>query len=68
MRRNEGPVDRIVRLVLGAVALILAFLILDAGDGAVGGIVLALIGALIVLTAATGYCLLYGLFHFSTIK
>ncbi len=54
MRRNEGPVDRIVRLVLGAVALILAFLILDAGDGAVGGIVLALIGALIVLTAATG--------------
>jgi hypothetical protein len=50
------------------VALILAFLILDAGDGAAGGIVLAVIGALIVLTAATGHCLLYGLFHFSTEK
>jgi len=66
MRRNEGPVDRIVRLALGAVALILAFLILDAGSGAAGGIVLALFGALILLTAATGHCLLYGLFHFST--
>lgn len=55
-----------MRLVLGAAALILAFLILDAGGGAAWGIVLAVIGALILLTAATGYCLLYGLFHFST--
>ncbi|HUU63790.1 MAG TPA: DUF2892 domain-containing protein [Dehalococcoidia bacterium] len=68
MQRNEGSVDRIVRLVLGAVALILAFLILDAGSGAVGGVVLAVIGAIILLTAATGCCLLYNLFHFSTIK
>ena len=68
MRRNEGTVDRIVRLILGAVSLILAFLILDAGGGAAGGIVLAVIGALILLTAATGHCLLYGLFHFSTEK
>ncbi len=57
-----------VRLVLGAVALILAFLILDAGSGAGGGVVLAVTGAIILLTAATGSCLLYSWFHFSTIK
>lgn len=68
MQRNEGSVDRIVRLVLGAVALILAFLILDAGSGAAGGVVLAVIGAIILLTAAMGSCLLYSLFHFSTKK
>jgi len=68
MRRNQGAIDRVVRLILGAVALILAFLVLDAGSGAAGGIALAVIGAIILLTAATGYCLLYSLFHFSTIK
>ncbi len=66
--QNVGTVDRVVRLILGAVALILAFLLLDAGDGAAGGIVLAVIGAMIVLNAATGYCLLDTVFHFSTIK
>jgi hypothetical protein len=68
MHRNEGTVDRIIRLVLGVVALILAFLLLDAGSGAAGGIVLAVVGALLVLTAATGHCLLYNLFKFSTNK
>ncbi len=57
-----------VWLVLGAVALICTFLILDAGSGAGGGVVLAVTGAIILLTAATGSCLLYSLFHFSTIK
>ena len=68
MQRNESLVDRLVRLVLGAVALILAFLILDAGSAAAGGVVLAVIGAIILFTAATGSCLLYSLFHFSTKK
>ncbi|MDR9458911.1 MAG: DUF2892 domain-containing protein [Dehalococcoidia bacterium] len=68
MHPNEGTVDRIIRLVLGVVALILAFLLLDAGSGAAGGIALAAVGAIIVLTAATGHCLLYNLFKFSTTK
>jgi hypothetical protein len=68
MKRNEGSIDRMVRLVLGAVALILAFLILDAGSGAAGGVVLAVIGAILLFTAATGSCLLYLLFNFSTKK
>lgn len=68
MKRNEGSIDRMVRLVLGAVAMILAFLILDAGSGAAGGVVLAVIGAILLFTGATGSCLLYLLFNFSTKK
>jgi membrane-bound ClpP family serine protease len=68
MHPNEGIVDRIIRLILGVAALILAFLPLDAGSGAAGGIALAVVGALLVLTAATGHCLLYNLFKFSTTK
>ena len=68
MHPNEGTVDRIIRLILGVVALILAFLLLAAGSGAAGGIALAAVGAIIVLTAATGHCLLYNLFKFSTTK
>ncbi|NOQ43069.1 MAG: DUF2892 domain-containing protein [Dehalococcoidia bacterium] len=68
MHPNEGTSDRIIRLFLGVVALILAFLLLDAGSGAAGGIALAVIGAILVLTVATGHCLLYSLFKFSTTK
>jgi uncharacterized membrane protein YeaQ/YmgE (transglycosylase-associated protein family) len=68
MKRNEGTADRIARLIIGAVALLLAFLMLDAGSGAAGGIVLAVFGAMVLLTAATGSCLTYSLFHYSTVK
>ncbi len=68
MHPNEGTSDRIIRLFLGVVALILAFLLLDAGSGAAGGIALAAVGAILVLTAATGQCLLYSLFKFPTTK
>lgn len=59
---NEGKVDRIVRAILGVIALLVAFL-------AVGGaaqIVLWIIGGILLLTAASGYCLLYLPFRFST--
>jgi hypothetical protein len=68
IKRNIGTIDRIARLIGGAVFLIIAFLVLDAADAAAGGIVLAVIGALLVMTAVTGYCLGYRLFNYSTIK
>ena len=68
MHPNEGNADRITRLFSGVVALILAFLLLDAGSGAAGGIALAAVGAIVLLTAATGHCLLYSIFKFSTTK
>lgn len=57
--KNVGGIDRGVRAVAGAVALILAFTALDAGAGAVLGLVVAGAGVVLLLTAAAGVCPLY---------
>ena len=61
---NEGMVDRVIRVVLGVIALLVAFL---AVEGA-AQIVLWVIGGILLLTGATGFCLLYLPFRFSTNK
>ena len=61
---NEGMVDRVIRVVLGVIALLVAFL---AVEGA-AQIVLWVIGGILLLTGATGFCLLYLPFRFSTKK
>jgi len=68
IKQNEGTADRILRLAVGIVLLLVAFLALDAAAGSAGGIVLAVFGALLTLTGAVGYCTLYSVFHFSTKK
>jgi hypothetical protein len=63
MVRNEGNVDRIVRALVG-VALLAAW-----GLGWVGGtvaVVLAVVAAVLLLTAAVGFCPLYRVFGMST--
>lgn len=56
MIRNEGPVDRAARAVIGLIAAIAAFTV---GAGSALGIVLLVVGAVMLLTAATGFCPLY---------
>ncbi len=68
IKQNIGTVDRIVRFIIGHALIIIGFFVLDAVDGATGGIVLAAIGALVIMTGAIGYCALYPLFKFSTKK
>ena len=68
MEQNEGTVDRILRLIIGIVFLVVAFLILDAAAASGGGIALAVIGAVLLITAATGFCAGYKLFNYSTKK
>ena len=65
MTTNESSVDRIIRLVIGVVALIAAFAV---GLGSIGGIVLAVVGAVMLVTAAVGFCPLYRVFGISTCK
>jgi len=60
---NMGKTDRIVRAIAGVIALLIAFLALDGGALQ---IVLWVLGAILLLTAAFGFCPAYGLFHFST--
>jgi uncharacterized membrane protein len=65
MKVNESGMDRIIRLVLGAVLLGVGLFLVK---GTVG-IVLDVLGAVLIFTAATGFCLLYRVFgDFSTAK
>jgi hypothetical protein len=68
MQANEGTVDRIVRLVLGAVLLWAGLWPLGGLGGAVWGIVAAVVGLILLFTAATGFCLIYRILGISTRK
>ena len=68
MQANEGTVDRIVRLVLGAVLLWAGLWPLGGLGGAVLGIVVAVVGLILLFTAATGFCLIYRILGISTRK
>ena len=63
MVRNEGTADRIIRAIIGVVALVAAVAV---GVGAVGGIVLLVLGGVLVVTGAVGFCPLYRVFGINT--
>lgn len=63
MTRNESTLDRTVRAVL---AVVLAGLALTAGAGSALGVVLLVVAAVLLATAAVGYCPLYALLGVST--
>jgi hypothetical protein len=60
---NESGIDRIIRVVLGIVLIALAW------GGVVSGgfgIVLGVVGAVLLLTGAVGFCPLYALLKIRT--
>ncbi len=63
MTKNVGNADKIIRILLAVVAAILAFVV---GAGSVGGIVLLVVAAVLLVTALVGFCPLYRLFGMST--
>jgi hypothetical protein len=63
MHRNEGTVDRIVRLVIAAAAVAVG---LAVGLTSVLGVVAAVVAVIMVVTAATGFCPLYAVLGVST--
>ena len=65
MTTNESSIDRIIRLVIGIAALVGAFAV---GFGSGGGIILAVVCAVMLVTAAVGFCPLYRVFGISTCK
>jgi len=65
MTRNEGTVDRIIRIVVGVVLLVAGIL------GWVTGAlmwVFIVIGAIALITGVIGWCGVYALFGISTYK
>ena len=67
-KRNESTTDRLVRTVAGAGVLIASFLGLGLTSAEPLGILAAVIGAVLLFTAATGSCLLYRLVGINTAK
>ncbi len=65
MKANEGTADRIIRLIVGIILLILGFMVL--GNNVLG-IILDVIGIILVITAISGFCLLYAVFGIRTKK
>ncbi len=63
MTTNEGTIDRVIRAVLGIAALLGS---LTLGLGTVGGIVLAVVAAVLLVTAAVGFCPLYRVLGLNT--
>ncbi|HEX6331413.1 MAG TPA: DUF2892 domain-containing protein [Actinomycetota bacterium] len=66
--RNEGPLDRAIRIAVGIVLAPLGLFVLDGVGGAIGGLVVVGVGTLALITGATGFCLIYVPFGFSTVR
>jgi hypothetical protein len=65
---NVGSADRLVRLVLGAGALIAAFAFLGAHEGSIVGIIAAVGGVVLIGTALMRFCPAYLPLGVSTCK
>ena len=63
MQTNVGSTDRIIRAIVGIAALIGAVAL---GLGTGGGIALLVVGAVMVVTAAVGFCPLYRVLGLNT--
>lgn len=65
MKINEGQTDRIIRIVLGIVLLILGIAVV-----ATGWLewILVIVGAILLVTGIVGFCPLYALLKINTLK
>jgi uncharacterized membrane protein len=61
--KNEGSLDRVIRLVVGVVAIIAAV-----SAGGAWAVVWWVVAALAIITAAVGFCPLYRLVGINTCK
>lgn len=67
-KRNEGLLDRIVRVALGMTLLPIGLYLLGGLQGSVVGLVIVGLGVLGLFTGLTGYCPLYIPFGINTLK
>jgi hypothetical protein len=64
--KNEGPEDRIIRVVTGIVLVAVGLAALGGAGASVLGIVVAAFGGWFVLTGIVGFCPLYVPFGIDT--
>jgi uncharacterized membrane protein len=65
MTRNESTIDRAIRAIIGIGAIAVAFAV---GAGSLLGIVLFVVAAIMLVTAAVGFCPLYRVLGISTCR
>jgi len=65
MKTNESNIDRIIRAVAGVLLLFLGF---GGFFGGTLGVVADVLGVVLLLTGAVGFCPLYAMFKFSTLN
>lgn len=65
MSVNESGLDRAIRVIIAIAAVVGAAAV---GFGSVGAWVLLAVAAIMLLTAATGFCPLYRVFGISTCR
>ena len=68
MKSNENGIDRIIRIVAGIAALAAAFVSLGVMNGNILGIVVAAVGAILLVTGFVGFCPAYRIVGMSTCK
>lgn len=66
MKRNESGLDRILRLVLAVVFFVVAFAVVS--PSSILGVICIVLGAVMLITAAVGFCPLYRLVGMNTCK
>ena len=65
MNANVGNADKLIRVVLAAVAAVVAF---ATGASSALGIVLLVVAAVLLITSAVGFCPLYRVLGMNTCK
>jgi hypothetical protein len=66
-QKNEGPVDRTIRVVAGILLIAVGLLPLGGLEASVGGVVVAAFGLWLIVTGAIGFCPLYVPFGINTL-
>ncbi len=64
MSKNEGTIDRVVRVIIGLAMLYIGFFVMTG----TWGIVVGVLGFIPLITGAIGFCPLYSPFKISTNK
>jgi hypothetical protein len=65
MEKNMGTADRVIRILL---AIVVAILYVMGSITGVAAIILGIFAFIFLVTSAIGFCPLYALFKFSTIR
>jgi hypothetical protein len=64
MKQNEGSIDRIIRVIIGVIALLVGMFMLTG----VAQVIVLVISTIALITGAVGFCGLYAIFGISTCK